>query len=174
MINVIDDFLPIDYHKHIYDIIMDETFPWYFRGTAVTTENDISNYLFTHALHAARKEQSSFFQNFLPMLEHIPNFAALIRAKINLNTKAKDVSFPTGWHVDFPFKSENCYTALYYINDSDGVTEFETGDFVEPKENRIVIFPTQLKHQGYTPHKNTRRCNININYFTDNESQNLY
>ena len=73
-----------------------------------------------------------------------------------------------GFHVD-GFDKDNGYegdslTAIYYINTCNGYTEFKTGEKVKSVSNRMVIFDSELEHQGVTATDDKRRVLINFNY----------
>ena len=54
--------------------------------------------------------------------------------------------------------------AVYYINTNDGATVFPDNQFVESKENRIVIFSNEVEH-GVKRHSfGDNRIVININW----------
>ena len=55
-------------------------------------------------------------------------------------------------------------TSIYYINDNDGRTTFEDGSYVESRKNRLLTFPSHLKHAGSTCSNNKERLVINFNY----------
>ena len=63
---------------------------------------------------------------------------------------------------DAPFK---CKTAILYINTNNGITIFETGEEIKSEENKIVMFPSNLKHTGTTHTDEKVRVVLNINYF---------
>ena len=56
-------------------------------------------------------------------------------------------------------------TAIYYVNSNDGYTLFEDGTKVESVGNRLVRFPTNIKHTGTTCTDANRRVLINFNWF---------
>ena len=57
-------------------------------------------------------------------------------------------------------------TAIYYVNTCDGFTEFEDGTKTEAVANRLVKFPSNLKHRGVSQTDTRFKCVINFNYFT--------
>ena len=58
----------------------------------------------------------------------------------------------------------DCNTAILYLNDNDGKTIFENEEKVNSVKNRMIIFPSNLKHAG-TTHTNTKhRMVINFNF----------
>ena len=64
-------------------------------------------------------------------------------------------------HTDVSF---DCRTAVYYINSNNGYTYFENGEKVESVANRLVAFPSQMKHGGTTCTDTQTRVVINLNY----------
>ena len=68
-----------------------------------------------------------------------------------------------GFHVDFSYVGSK--TAIYYVNSNNGYTEFEDGTKIESIKNRIVIFPSNLKHTGTTCTDRKIRTIVNFNYF---------
>ena len=72
-----------------------------------------------------------------------------------------------GYHVD----NFNCqytqYTALYYINTNNGCTKLKNNGRVkrvQSIENRMVVFPANIQHQGITCTNKSRRVVINFNF----------
>ena len=57
------------------------------------------------------------------------------RIKANLRTKSDEVRVG-GFHIDF----ENCITSIFYFNDNDGQTTFESGGYVKSVANRLITF----------------------------------
>ena len=57
-------------------------------------------------------------------------------------------------------------TSIFYMNTNNGYTEFENGAKVESVENRMVVFPAEMKHRGTSCTDKKIRVVINFNYFT--------
>ena len=55
-------------------------------------------------------------------------------------------------------------TALYFVNDNDGVTIFNRKKTIKSKENRIILFDGSNKHHPTTPTNVNWRSTINIDY----------
>jgi hypothetical protein len=60
------------------------------------------------------------------------------------------------------------WTAIYYVNDSDGDTFFfdETGKIIErisPEKGKVIVFPGETFHAGSSPIKTAVRSVINMN-----------
>ena len=63
-------------------------------------------------------------------------------------------------------KWNNWHTAIYYVNDNNGYTEFEDGTIIDSVENRVVIFSSEMLHTGRNCTDENVRVIINLNYFT--------
>ena len=57
-------------------------------------------------------------------------------------------------------------TSIYYVNTNNGYTKFETGEIVESVENRMVTFPSNIRHTGSSCSDEKIRVVINFNYFS--------
>ena len=90
------------------------------------------------------------------------NPVAWIKIKANLRMKTDSVRV-TPMHNDFKNLSESM-TSVYYVNNNDGGTYFENGSRVQSKENRLITFPTNLKHAGSSSSDTKERIVINFNY----------
>jgi hypothetical protein len=159
---VFDNFLEKSYFSEIEKMITMHELPWY-------TTRDISNegqffdnlYYQTHTFFEDYKILSlQYFNKLLPFLQQL-NVKALIRMRANMYAGREKLTVH-GWHVDYNYENK---TALLYINDNDGFTEFEGEGKVESKANRLVIFDSNKKHRSTNCTNSYARYNININYF---------
>ena len=66
-----------------------------------------------------------------------------------------------GYHTDL---TGSTHTSILYMNTNNGYTKFKKGGKVKSVENRMVIFPSDLEHQGFTCTDNQRRVVINFNF----------
>jgi hypothetical protein len=164
---IIDNIFP----KSVADEIADELlvggkFPWYYNNVVVTrtssAENDLNDYQFTHIFYEKGFSASPLFSIIRPLVEYL-NPEALIRVKANLNP-ITSVRHIFDYHVDFPAKSSDRKTAIYYVNSNDGVTILEDGTEIESVANRLVIFDQKILHTGTTCTDQKVRCVINLNY----------
>lgn len=97
---------------------------------------------------------------------------AIARVKANMLVRTPEVEvFDDCFHCDFDCSMSHMTTAIYYINTNNGFTLFEDGTKVESVSNRLVRFPSNLKHTGSTCSNADRRILINFNYFTERCSQ---
>ena len=160
-----DNFLPTTPFKELQKNIMGVSFPWYM-GEVVNPFDyeracdQIDNVQLVHM----------FYENDIPLSQSINlldlaierlDYKSLLRIKANCTLRTPTI-IKHGLHRDFPFP---CNTAILYINTNDGYTEFEDGTVVESVENRLVVFPTTMKHTGTTCTDQSKRMVINFNYF---------
>jgi len=75
----------------------------------------------------------------------------MYRAKLNLNP-VTDKIIEHGYHRDYGHEEygKNFMSAVFYLNSNNGYTKFENGDSVTSVENRLVTFPSTMKHTGST------------------------
>jgi len=87
-----------------------------------------------------------------------------IKANLLLQSKVGKNKYHTPHHDrDGPH-----WTAIYYVNDSDGDTFFfdDMGNIIErmsPEKGKIIVFPGQTFHAGSSPRKTAVRSVINMN-----------
>lgn len=166
MIDVYDDYLDKDVFLKIQEVFLSAHIPW-FKNSKLVDDPDIIdetwNYQFTHTFYRDFAPQSELLKIIDPLLIKI-NPAALIRVKANLIPKTHDIHRHQ-WHVDNG-DIQGATTAIFYINTNNGSTVFKTGEKVESKENRLVVFPASTVHTGTSCNDSQVRCLLNINYFT--------
>ena len=168
---IIDNFLPEYQFKQLQSIILGDDFSWYWNDTIVFPDEDGYNpkdYQFTHNIFDRRPpwngERSLDYQ----LLQNSSLFALLgvnefERIKLNLNPRTI-FNKGGGWHVDVEAYPEVKNTAVYYLNTCNGYTKFKKGGKVKSVANRMVIFDSQLYHQGYTCTDQKRRVVMNFNW----------
>ena len=178
MIDVIDNFLDPKSLKTIKQVIESPTFLW-TRGEIIAPIavksgvfdlmcDEKLNVQFCHKLHRclytdSETEDSPHHKLLLPFMTRL-DIVSIISSKINYNPSYSEVVYH-GFHVDNPFT--NALTAIYYINSNDGNTLFEDGTKVESVANRLVRFPSSIKHTGSTCTNTYGRYVLNINYLAD-------
>ena len=173
MIQVFDNYLSPLQHKKISDFLLkDGICQWKFNDRKVRHSDDPYDYQFTHTFHtfhsldSARHEVSPQIDYIKPLVEKI-RFIALHRIKANLEP-IKPERTHSDFHYDVHKDGKPCSymtTAIYYVNTNDGYTEFETGDKVNSVANRLVKFPSDIKHRGVSQLDTKVRCVLNLNYF---------
>lgn len=173
MITVYNNFLPEHEFAGIQAAMLGDNFPWFFSQTKVKSVNpeDPNNYQFTHMVYDNYVPRSQFWGDLDPLIRRI-NAQAWLRTKCNL-TPRTETPYEYGMHVDIDdFHGK---TAVFYINDNDGMTAFKIGDDVYLERavaNRLVVFDAQTEHTGMSCTDAKVRCVINLN-FLPNPSFNL-
>jgi len=180
-IDIIDNFLSLEHFESLEKIFFDIRFPWFYNSSINYLDRDgerISdedgsreleeyNFQFTHVLYGSKPDDchqtinSKSFDTIIPILEKL-NPKSLVRAKVNLIPRADKIIIH-GFHNDF--KDYDSTTALFYINTNNGLTVFENGKECSSVSNRLVMFPSSLKHSGTTCTDEKIRVTLNINYF---------
>lgn len=162
---IIDNFLPEAEAQNLENVLLGVDFPWYYNPAVIDTpENLLTDYQFVHGFYKNWTWNSSFAPLVMPIMERI-NPTSIIRVKANLNPYTGEHVYG-GWHHDYKF---TCKTAVYYVNDNNGWTEFENGERVESKANRLVVFDSDMLHTGVSATDVKARCLININYLKAGE-----
>lgn len=178
MIEVFDDYLPKEMYQKTRDVLLGDTFPWFYCDRVLDPQDpysvsgdDAKNiFQMTHTFYYQWEYCSAFGPLVTPIMEHMNIFQPL-RVKANLTYKA-DQNYETGWHIDFKLggKPQKCKTALLYFTTTNGPTKFKSdGDdiVVDCVENRLVVFDNcdENLHCGTMATDELRRVVINFNWF---------
>ena len=154
---IIDNFLPYEEFEVLQQIILSTYFPWNYIGKQSYVETDDS-FQFQHTFYREGESPVFYYKRKIePLLEKLGG--TLIRAKAVLTLKTENPR-NSGFHIDYP----NMTTATYYLNTNNGYTDLKTGEKVESVENRMLIFDSNMEHQGVTCTDEKRRVLINFNY----------
>ena len=161
MIDIVDNFLSDDHHKVALMLVESQSTLW--QCTPILNDDNINvplqyNRQLTHRL----TDKSSMYHAILiPILQQLNvSSERLIRSKINNNLATEEIR-EHGFHVD---TSKECNVAIYYFNTNNGYTLFENGDKVDSIGNRLIMFPSNLRHTGTTCTDKPNRYVLNINY----------
>jgi len=160
MIKIIDNVLnDLHFAKLKTNLLDNLNFPWYLGK--IVDEKSNSPYQFCHIFYGEQKINSNYFTLIEPILQ-ILKIKNLIRIKANIILKTSEI-VKHDFHIDT--KAEKKFnTAIYYLNDNNGFTEFENGKIVKSISNRLVIFDGKIKHRGTSCSDNNYRSVINFNY----------
>ena len=161
-ITIYDDLLPDP--DYLLNSMLSPQFNWHFgRGVVYDSMCDeLDNYQFGNVMYQNMTPKSDEFGLVNGILNYSKlKIAALIRVKANLNTRTHKI-IKHGFHVDLPYP---CTTAIYYVNTCNGFTEFDDGERVLNKENRLVTFDGSKEHSSSTCTDDKMRLVLAINYF---------
>tara|TARA_B100001996_G_C18408776_1_gene496034 strand:+ start:46 stop:681 length:636 start_codon:yes stop_codon:yes gene_type:complete len=181
-IQIYDDFLVSSEYEKIEELFLGKkeygnytssNFPWFW-GTIIggSSEYDpLHNRQLSSMIYDYNNDAGFLFSGKIPQtdpnnLKEILsdprlNVAALCRIKANLSMRTVDHN-TNGFHIDLPFK---CTTGIFYVNTNNGCTEFEDGTKVECVANRMITFPSHMRHAGVTTTDSHCKVLINFNYF---------
>ena len=169
-----DNFLEQKIFDELQAHMMGNNFDWYYNdGIDYEYEGVVSkyslnnlNYMFCHVFYF-RLYFSPHFEIIDSIIQKICSMS-LWRIKANLLTRTPNI-IKNAFHVDIldlpEEKLKQWTTSIFYINTNNGYTEFEDGTQVESVANRMVIFPSNMKHTGTSCTDEKTRVVINFNYF---------
>lgn len=176
MIYVLDNFLSFLEIDKLKIIMSGQAIPWRL-STVVGSElwntsiSEKYNFQFTHIFLDARRADDTMINQktyeFISPLTTKINPDEWYKIKMNLNP-GSDQILEHGMHIDNPTTREDAYTAVFYVNDNDGYTVFETGERVQSISNRLVVFPANLLHSGTSCTDSSMRVVINFNFYKTN------
>ena len=155
-----EDFDSIKFEMALEPFTTNNPMPWYYQTFKV--KQDDSQQQFTHHFYTNQSPNSDYFNLLKPLLNKI-NPLSLIRIKANLQLRDNDIK-ESGMHIDVNIISQEQKTGIFYMNTNNGKTVFEDGKTIDSVENRMVIFPSSLRHNGTTHTDTPYRCVINFNW----------
>ena len=171
-LQVINDYLKPEELKEIHDLMYEPGFwsydPFKVRYTRIE-EDDLRDGQFNHGFYnSATMHQSEYLEKLFPILWREKPLA-IYRIKANLEKYAGEKAYESEWHWDWQSDEKtpckNMQTAIFYVNSNNGYTEFETGEKINSLPNRMVMFPSNLKHRGVSSTNAKERFVINFNWF---------
>jgi len=169
LIKIEDDVLKQEEFDKIQKIMTEpSSFPWFY-NYKIDSKDDVDKFQFIHIFYNTHMPPiyTPFINELSPLLEVIKAIS-ILRIKANLLTRTPNIIENT-LHTDLKGISEEklkqLTTSIFYINTNNGYTKFEDGAIVESVANRMVTFPTNLKHTGTSCTDERTRIVINFNYF---------
>lgn len=178
---IIDNFLPDTFHKEIYATLTSREFTWHLQksinygGDPIIEkfkENDndiVETSGFAHRFYFDKEKLSSYCDFVRPVLYFVDertdlNVNGIERMRAVYIPRDKNLENKYGPpHIDY---GDDHMVLIYYLNNSDGGTylfdrtydkkildpsKFNIKHYIEPKENRAVIFNGLTYHSGKIP-----------------------
>jgi len=155
-----------------YIISQSKIIPW---GLKYIPENDIEEFTFTygsyvhnHFLEDHLHTTKTFNLAFTDLItKEIPAIHPLVLQGVRWNCliKGNDANM----HIDH--HNNDCLTCVYFVNDSDGDLVFyepnrnEEIKRCEFKQNRIVLFPSNIKHKAFAPVNHKFRITLAVQFY---------
>ena len=159
MFKIIDNYLNKEEHLKLKNTMESNVFPWFFFKKKVFTDEGLFKFQFSHHFYRNNNINSEYFNYLKPILDKLKPLA-LVRVKANLNPPSENI-VKFAYHTDQNFK---CKAAIYYVNNNNGYTLIGKEKILS-KENRIVLFTSDVKHLGTNSTDCNNRMVINFNYF---------
>jgi hypothetical protein len=188
---IIDNFLSDVEFKHLSNIIMGQSFPWFYTENVSAPKGMFKpdgEYCketdgFFNTIHNvfSMKEPSPAVQIFLPFFEtlgnkfgYLPEDFYVLRLSMKFPKEGYTSEIYQLPHVDFTDKPHD--TLIFYLNDSDGDTRlfdqyydgsrpenFTVKHRVTPTKNRLLKFDGFQYHTAANPIETQRRVIVNLN-----------
>ena len=165
---IYDNYLTDDEFSKIESFIEDASFKW----SLIKELNDNSkpgDFVFIHESNDEEK-RNSIFTLLIKKIFTKDDFKIgsnkkiqICRMRINLFVNTSNKNEGKGFHKDV-INDDDMKTLLFYLEDSNGYTEFEDGTIIESKKNRAIVFNSNILHQTVMQTNTIFRRNININF----------
>lgn len=187
----VEKFLSDEQEDAILNLTTDPNFPWFFsQGTVLPEDVKDNQFIIAQGLnpfqfiHRINLENCPYIDTIAPVLNMIASEfqqnISVVRMKFNMLTNAdsSEFHFP---HTDVD-ETDDCYTAIYYVNGADGSTylfdqfgpkqsdEVTIKSVVEPQKGKMVIFRADRFHASSSPVESDIRIVLNV-VFKVNEDQ---
>ena len=163
---VIDNFLDKQSFQNLQNVMFGENFCWNYNVGIDYSDEEGDKFQFTHTFYNARIGPSSQHYGKLSNVLNEIKPKEIYRIKANLLTKTSEIEV-NSFHNDMGDLGISPWTtSIFYMNTNNGYTEFQNGTIVESKENRMVVFPVEMKHRGTSCTDKKIRVVINFNYLT--------
>ena len=180
---IVENFLRCEDYQKIEEFIYSTDFEWKYNATKSLTRG--GGHPSDHGYHNQQMFRTiynnvtgvrdmKYLPHFMPVGALLAPFAAL-RMKINFQFPCAEVIQSPFHHDIAEHKIPNdvkVYTAILYLNTNNGYTIFEdTGEKIESKRNRLVVFDARRAHAGTSFTDARNRIVININFIPSIETE---
>lgn len=174
--NVLSD----EQHQIILRSVQSELFYWNLIRDIANNDNlvdDITQYAFRHKLWWENQRVSEWANLFDPLISACTDFIdgelvyipkVFLNMNMNYGLQNGNLAHCDGF-MNLETDDLKRYTAIYYLNDSDGDTLFylDDGETIAgeytPKANTMLIFPSGILHSRQLPMLHNTRLVLNIN-----------
>lgn len=178
------DVVDKDYQDEIYKLVTAIEFPWHFMEDTThekAADTTSSTPAFAHMIYHPGQDENCYADFFQPLINAILDKSNLkliavhrIRLGFLLNTKYTYSGSPYRHNTVHRDMDTPHWTAVYYLNDSDGPTvifrEIEPAEKYyplhrsEPKKGKAVVFDGMHYHASTCPKVNNKRIACTINF----------
>ncbi len=166
---IIDDFISEDDLVKIEQNVLQASIFKAYESTAFQESDDVydvmMNRVFFSPFYDSRTKpicDQEYLPYFYPIIDRITDLKVLLRVSLNLTFATPEPNV-SQFHIDNHI--QNSFTNIFYLNSNNGGTKFEkSGDVVQSQRNRLVMFPSFLKHAAVNTTDTKLRWVLNINY----------
>ena len=166
---IIADFISEDDLVKIEQNVLQASIFKAYESTAFQESDDVydvmMNRVFFSPFYDSRTKpicDQEYLPYFYPIIDRIPDLKVLLRVSLNLTFATPEPNV-SQFHIDNYI--QNSFTNIFYLNSNNGGTKFEkSGDVVQSQRNRLVMFPSFLKHAAVNTTDTKLRWVLNINY----------
>ena len=166
---IIDDFISEDDLVKIEQNVLQASIFKAYESTAFQESDDVydvmMNRVFFSPFYDSRTKpicDQEYLPYFYPIIDRILDLKVLLRVSLNLTFATPEPNV-SQFHIDNYI--QNSFTNIFYLNSNNGGTKFEkSGDVVQSQRNRLVMFPSFLKHAAVNTTDTKLRWVLNINY----------
>jgi tRNA A58 N-methylase Trm61 len=169
MVSIEDNFLEDNDFKNLQSYLLSENCHWHWADFIDYIDKKSDTFQFTHLFYEVPRSMN-FIEELWPIIQKIQP-VSVYRIKANLLTKTPNI-VENSFHRDIadlevsPEKMKQWTTSIFYVNTNNGYTKFETAEVIESVENRMVTFPSNIRHTGTSCTDEKVRVVINFNYFS--------
>jgi len=156
-----NNFLEKEEFLKVKNIITHQEFPWFFVGG----NTEIKGGFFIHSFFKKNQINSTYFHECLKNIFEKLKPRALLEARANLLLSSLFYNEKSRWHTDY---YDDNYTAVFYLNTTEGGTELKNNDkieFIKAEENKILLMKGNVEHRAILSPDTEKRYIINLNYF---------
>ena len=118
---------------------------------------------FCHVIYDIDEPRSPLYNPVNRMFKSYLKYVSLCRMTVNLLLRQENPSI-SNFHEDYIENNKKITTAIFYLNTNNGYTEFKDGNRIDCIRNRLVMFPSNIKHRGVTQTDEQTRIMINFNF----------
>ena len=187
---VIDKFLQDEHEDAILNLVTNPNFPWFYSAGTVLPDDIKDNPFIIESgdnpfqfIHRIDLETCQYINVLAPILNTIATeFQAnisIVRMKFNMLTRGVSDKYHYP-HTDVD-ETDDCYTAIYYVNNTDGQTylfdkfgpkltdEISVNSSIIPKKGKMAIFRADRFHASSSPLESENRIVLNIVFKVSNK-----
>lgn len=179
----VDNFLSDEQEDAILSLTTDPNFPWFYSaGTVIPDDIKDNPFIITKGdnpfqfIHQVDLKNCPYVGIISPVLDFLAQEfqknMSIVKIKFNMLTRgvSNEFHFP---HTDVD-EADDCYTAIYYVNDVDGPTylfnEFGPKDIddltirstIQPQKGKLAVFKANRFHASSSPIDSDIRIILNI------------